>query len=132
MDPNTGVFHELDEKEGKVGVRGLIGRMFARAAVKNAVKKPILHPAHRELVIKATRKPVPKNWPIFTVGESYDVFGRRMEIAQITQKDIWLRGECLGIERGSRCVLQGREFRVRFTDGHFTVVRPIVGRVVPS
>ena len=92
----------------------------------------MLHPEHSALVFEANQKRVPKDWPIFAIDETYDIAGVPCEIAQITAKDIHLRGDVEGLERGSTPELQRRKFRVRFTRGHFVVVRPVIGNVVST
>lgn len=131
MDPNSGTFHPVE---------GGIIDQIAKEVQSKPSSRPMLpqaprlmrHPGDAELVFAANKKRVPKDWPIFAVGETYEIAGVPCEIAQITAKDIHLRGEVDGIERGARCELQGREFRVRFTFGHFVVVRPVIGKVVST
>lgn len=117
MDPNTGKFHRLSPLVTDVWLEAALA-LQAKSRYRPARMGPI----------EAT-KPVPKDWPVFSVGEKYELFGREFEIAQISPKDLHLRGDTGGIERSAECELQGRVFRVRFTRGHFVVVRPVIGRL---
>ena len=124
MDPNTGRFHPVED--------GPLARFVKEVERSPRAMLPQGKSTHADLVFQTNQKPVPKDWPIFAVGDTYDIAGVSCEVAQIAAKDIHLRGDVERIERGAVCELQGREFRVRFTRGHFVVVRPVIGNVVST
>jgi hypothetical protein len=133
MDPN-GNFHRLIEEEDEPALRELLKKTKA----KEYTGQHPLHPDHRRMVLEVNRRPVPKDWPIFKVGEVYTVGDTKLEVVSISRKDLHMKtvdGEPL--ERGDNCMLQKRMFRVRFTrwckgQPPLTVLRPVVGNTVRS
>lgn len=119
MDPD-GNFHRLIEEP------------LAEKPIRQKGQFP-LHPDHVRLLLKVSQKPVSPDWPIFTIGERYNVGGRELEVTKITAKDIHLTGVgAILLNRGDIFKLQGRDFRVRFVRLKTAVMRPVLGNVVRS
>lgn len=76
--------------------------------------------------------PVPAHWPIFALGEIYEIDDSTFELIRVTAKDLEfsLRStqgkETTGCVKGQLYEIKGYKFRMRTVEGY--VFRPEVGR----
>lgn len=66
--------------------------------------------------------------PKFKTGEGFKVGDWVMVLHRITEKDLILRGQVVGVTMGMEVNCAGRLFRVRKIDGCLVYVRPLDGK----
>lgn len=150
MDPKSGMFHELeptnnmDKDRHERRMRELSKALAEKDDDRDGVYKrhfqqtndprARLHPGMADLVIKATKERVPAHWPIFSVGEGFDIGGDYAEIVKIHSNDLEIGVEFLAkdLPVGEVIEIKGHKFRVRKStkmQSRFNfLLRPIVGR----
>lgn len=132
MNPNTGEFHELMMKEtSKRLAEDEERREKVRAKRKG---KSILHPDHEDLIFKASRKPVPASWPIFTIGERYEItidgLVGTYELMEIRGRDMILGivGKSFPLHASGQVFeIKDHKFRLRKRNRREFWIRPVVG-----